>query len=353
MLVQCPSCQTTYRVSENAVTASKPTFRCSRCKNVFVLGAKAAAPRAAADRPPAAPRREAAELSFSFPAPERGAAARASHPGISDFSPAANGPVPEAKEIPYQIEKQQPEEKELSFKIEKPEKDWSIEPRRGAEETFGMKEQKPLPEFAMPVEQSFVFTRDQKPPKAEPEAPAASPDLPVSLTPYFLLCGVLLIFFSSFTLLYKTRPEPVESLLKALPWIGSSIVQNDYLREGIVLQTGRPRFQRIQGNKEVFLLSGVAVNRNRVKVREVKIEGYIYGGDGKVIERQVITIGNAISSKIVRDLTDREIADLQKQGPVKRFEILPDESVAFSIVFLKQNAALKTFGYRVLSAEEA
>ncbi len=214
-------------------------------------------------------------------------------------------------------------------------------------------EEKPPVEFDRPVEQPFVFTRDPKPPKAEPEAPAASPDLPVSLTPYFLLCGVLLFLFSSFTLLYKARPEPVESLLKDLPWIGSSIVKNDYLREGIVLQAGRPRFQRIQGNKEVFLLSGVAVNRNRVKVREVKIEGYIYGEDGRVIERQVITIGNAISSKIVRDLTDREINDLQKQGPVKRFEILPDESAAFSIVFLKGSAATKSFGYRVLGAEEA
>lgn len=344
MLVQCPSCHTTYRVSESAVTTAKPTFRCSRCKNVFLLGTKA---------PAAPPRQEAAELSFSFPARERVEASREEHPGISDFSPAANGPVAEEQELPYKIETREPAEKEASFEIEKREEDWSIEPRSGAVETPAAKEKTPSPQFERPAEPSFVFTRDRPPPKAEPETAAASPDLPVSLTPYFLLCGVLLLVFSSFTLLYKARPEPVESLLKALPWIGPSIVKNDYLRGGIVLQTSRPRFQRIQGNKEVFLLSGVAVNRNRVKVREVKIEGYIYGGDGKVIERQVITIGNAISSKIVRDLTDREIADLQKQGPVKRFEILPDESAAFSIVFLKGSAAAQSFGYRVLSAEEA
>jgi len=151
----------------------------------------------------------------------------------------------------------------------------------------------------------------------------------------------------------KYIAEAIESILKNIPWIGSSIVRNDYLREGIVLQTGLARFQRIQGNREVFLLSGAAVNRNRVKVREVKIEGFIFARDGKVLERQVITVGNAISPKIVRDLSQQEISDLQKQGPVKRFEILPDESAPFSIVFLKSNPAVQSFGYRVLSADEA
>jgi hypothetical protein len=88
-------------------------------------------------------------------------------------------------------------------------------------------------------------------------------------------------------------------------------------------------------------------------VREVKIEGYTYARDGTVLESHVITIGNAISPKIIRDLTEQEIKDLQKTGPVRRFEIQPDESVPFSIVFVRQNVSPQSFGYRVVSADES
>src|SRR3954452_10765859 len=67
MLVQCPGCQTTYRVSEEAVATSKPTFRCSRCKNVFDLGTKnASKPARERTEAPSATALESRELSFSF-----------------------------------------------------------------------------------------------------------------------------------------------------------------------------------------------------------------------------------------------------------------------------------------------
>ena len=221
-----------------------------------------------------------------------------------------------------------------------------------------MREEGPFEQIDGGVE-TFKFTREWGESAAKQEESAqemaAEPaaNQPLSIAPYLILCGALLFVFSLVTLAHKTRPEPAESLLKSIPWLGSSVLRNNYLRQGIVLQAGRPRFQRIQGNREVFLVSGVALNRNRVKVREVKVEGYIFGSDGKVLERQVITVGNAISAKIVRDLNAKEISELQKQGPVKRFEISPDESMTFSIVFLKSSAEVKSFGYRVLSADEA
>jgi predicted Zn finger-like uncharacterized protein len=348
MLVQCPSCHTTFRVSENAVTAPKPTFRCSRCKNVFVLGAKAGHPARAPSQPTtSAPRREkAAELSFSFPAPEPHDTEREKMAAISNSATPGNGPAPASGQ------------NEASLIIPpKRGDDWSIARERGADESFTMSGERSFAEFDKPSEQPFRFARErdkvakQGEPAQATVAPASS--RPLSITPYFLLSGIMLFFFSGVTAVYKAKPALIESSLRAVPWIGSSVLRNDHLRQGIALQTSRPRFQRIQGNREIFLLSGVAVNRNRVRVREIKIEGYIFGSDGKVIERQVITVGNAISSKIVRDLTHQEISDLQKQGPVKRFEILPDESAPFSIVFLKSNPDIQSFGYRVLSAEEA
>src|SRR6185295_7724160 len=39
MLIQCPKCQTTYKVSDEVVKGTTPAFRCSRCKHTFELEA--------------------------------------------------------------------------------------------------------------------------------------------------------------------------------------------------------------------------------------------------------------------------------------------------------------------------
>ena len=35
MLVKCPSCRTTYKVSDDLLSGAAPAFRCSRCKHTF------------------------------------------------------------------------------------------------------------------------------------------------------------------------------------------------------------------------------------------------------------------------------------------------------------------------------
>jgi predicted Zn finger-like uncharacterized protein len=342
MLVQCPGCRTTYRVSEEAVATPKPTFRCSRCKNVFDLSAKPASkpPRERAEAPSPAVV-DSQELSFSFPAAEPPVESNHHHneENISDLAPpaiASNGPAAHASDAP--------------LPGEQPQQEWNLFNERP--EDFVLPDNG-TPRFSDSAETPFVFARERQSASDDNIERAAAADTPASLTPFFLLCGVILLISASVTLLYKARPQAIEQILKAAPFIGSSISRNDYLRQGVILQTSLTRFQRIQGNREVFILSGSAVNRNRVRVREVRIEGFLYGRDGTVIDRRVITIGNAISPKIIHDLTQQEILDLQKQGPVKRFEIQPDESAPFSIVFFPSNAAAQSFGYRVLSAEEA
>lgn len=343
MLVQCPGCRTTYRVSEEAVATPKPTFRCSRCKNVFDLDTKSTS-KPARERSEA-PSQEAGvdsqELTFSFPAAEPPAETNHNNneEKIAELSPPAiadDGPAPHVNVTP--LAGQQPQQEGMLF--------------AERAEDFVLPDEKP-PSFGENADTPFVFARERQAATDDNIDRAAATDTPVSLTPFFLLCGVILVVCATVTLLYKARPQAIEQILKGLPFIGSSISRNDYLRQGIVLQTSLTRFQRIQGNREVFILSGSAVNRNRVRIREVRIEGLLYGRDGTVIERRVITVGNAISPKIIHDLTQQEILDLQRQGPVKRFEIQPDESAPFSIVFFPSNAAAQSFGYRVLSAEEA
>ena len=350
MLVQCPSCRTTYRVADNLVAAPNPTFRCSRCKHIFILGSKPVSgpTRKPPEPPPSPPRKEKEpELIFSFHPPpktketEQLGTEEVPRPGTADEAPAA------VEEAP-------------SFTIPKRKDTWSMTAGNPAtEKVVSIKEEKPFSKAGKPAgrrrdfEQEapdFLTTQD----KAGSERPVEPPlDRPISITPYLILCAVLFSLSFGVVLVHKTRPESVEGLLKTIPWLGPSVLQNNHLRQGIVLQTSRPSFQRILGNREVFVVSGVALNRNAVKVREIKLEGYIFGSDGKVIEHQVVTLGNAISTKIIRDLTALEISTLQRLSPPKRFEMSPDESAGFVIVFLKSSAEVKSFSCRVLSVEES
>ncbi len=176
---------------------------------------------------------------------------------------------------------------------------------------------------------------------------------PVSVVPYISLFGLLLLVFSLLTLMHQTQPERLEAYLKPIPWLGPTVLKNKHLRKGLAIGSLRTGYQRVLGNKEVFVISGKVFNRNHVSVGEVRVEGEIHSGGGKEIARQVISVGNPISSKIIRDMTVREIAILQRLRQQKKFEVVPEGSAAFTIVFLKPTKQIKSFSCRVLSAKGA
>lgn len=349
MLVQCPSCRTTYRVSEEVITAAHPTFRCSRCKHIFVLGLRPE-PSPTPEPDPASPsvpmekkEDKERELSFSFPPADKEMVEQ-------NLAPPARDPFPV------------PEEKPGS---------WTDSPTGTDPQFVAASQFEPSPEASPQFEtadQVETAPQLEATPQFEAEWPASSPrveqaetapavetegDHPVSILPYFSLFGALLLLYCMIALLHWGKSALVETFLKGIPWVGSSVFKNNHLRQAIILQSLRPAVQKIQGNREVFMLSGVAVNRNSVGVREVRVEGRIYGADGKEIENQTITIGNAISPKLMKDLTAQDISILQSLSPQKRFEILPEGSTTFVIVFLKASRGTKDFSCRVLSAEES
>ncbi len=174
---------------------------------------------------------------------------------------------------------------------------------------------------------------------------------PVSIIPYISLFGVLLLTFSLLTLIYQAQPARMEAYFRSIPWFGSVIFKNSHLRQGVALESLRSGFQKILGGRQVFVITGKISNRNPVSVREIRLEGLIHTARGKEIGRQTISVGNPISAKLIRDMTVREIAILQRLKPQKRFEIAPDGSAAFTIVFLKPAKDIKAFSCRVLSTK--
>ncbi|MFQ5850293.1 MAG: zinc-ribbon domain-containing protein [Candidatus Binatia bacterium] len=367
MLVRCPRCFTTYRVSDRLITTPNPIFRCSRCKHVFVLELKPET-KAGQDKvfsphvPPQQHEEEDRELTFSFSAVETGSTEekaeedhdlaespetpltdnqdqRTAPPGpmraefpppqeAADATPLRDQPPPEPKET-------EDRDKHLTFLLEEDHapssrKDWKLGPEPAR------------------AEQDFTLWEKERETSA-----LANPRLggPLSVVPYLSLFGVLIFTFSLITLMYQARPAGLESFIRAIPWYGPLVLKNSYLRQGIALRSLRSGYQTIHGDREVFLISGEVANDNAVSVREVRVEGHLYNAEGKEIGRQAISVGNAISAKIIRDMTAREIAILQRLSPQKKFEIPPGESVPFTIVFLKPTREIKTFSCRLLAAK--
>ncbi|HWP60641.1 MAG TPA: hypothetical protein VNL14_22295 [Candidatus Acidoferrales bacterium] len=195
----------------------------------------------------------------------------------------------------------------------------------------------------------FGQTWWSRPAQEEQDQPPAQ----LSTAPYLGLFALLLALYGWLAVSHASKPGSVERLLRFVPGLESIVFKNNHLRQGLIIESIAQKTQLIRGNREVFTISGSIVNRNPVSVREIRIEAYIFDGDGKEIGRQQIAVGNPISANLIRDVEAKEISILQEIGPQKRFAIPPDESAPFLIVFLKPAKEIKSFAYRVVSVEEA
>ena len=344
MLVQCPRCKTKYKVSDEVVKgATPPAFRCSRCKHTFELETPELSEPANPEAPfsDSAAAAEDQELSFTFPAQEKEKLPEEDEKKFADSVRENNEGSTDGNESP-----------DL----------WSIN-------ASAAKEEEPFTISAPPqvVQEEAIVAAPELPPMEQPvyevtPAPAQETtasvysiapyrDQRASIVPFLTLFGLLIIFFSFATAYHLVHPQSSEGIVGKIPLVGSSVLKNNHLKNGVLLQSLQASYQMIQGNREIFVVTGTALNQNPVVIREVRVAGQLYNQEGKEIEQQMIWIGNAISPKIVRGMTAQDISDLQRLKPLKTFEIPPGDSVPFTIVFLKPTKAAKDFRCEILSAE--
>ena len=345
MLVKCPSCATTYKVADEILTGTTPAFRCSRCKHTFEgeLNASAEAVPLPGDIESSIQGDDVpGELNFVCE-PDRDPVADRDHDEISAPLP-AHFPPPDSVDSLVEQETQR----------------WSVPGEVKAQEPFIRSTDRPAQGIEGKPDRHQSGKRVEKnseeilPTQQASNISMLEPyrDQQASALPYFSLFALLILFFSLATAFQYAYPEVLDRWMKKVPLIGGAIARNDRLKEGVALQSLRGSYQVIQGNREIFVITGVAMNQNPVVIREVRIGGETYSSDEKLIEQQEMWIGNAISAKIIRGMTAQDILDLQRLKPLKTFEIPPGDSVPFTIVFLKPAKAVKNFTATVLAAEE-
>jgi predicted Zn finger-like uncharacterized protein len=340
MLVKCPSCTTTFKVADELLTGATPAFRCSRCKHTFELDLQppadsASLPTEVASTVEADDTRE--EFAFVFGARE-------------DVQQSANHD-PEKRSAEPQADFERP----VDSLIEQETQRWSLPGAAKGEEPFTISADR----FSHRVDAKNGNSADRtfeeiSPPPQINNVSVLEPyrDQRASTLPYLSLFALLILFFSLATAFQYGYPAVFDSWIKKVPVIGPAIAKNHRLKDGVALQSVRGSYQVIQGNREIFVVTGLAMNQNPVVIREVRISGETYSSEEKSIEQQHMWIGNAISPKIIRGMTAQDIADLQRLKPLKTFEIPPGDSAPFTIVFLKPAKAVKNFTCSVLAAEE-
>lgn len=343
MLVKCPSCATTYTVSEEVLTAATPTFRCSRCKHTFESEHEATSVRSASvlkSGPAAEALQGDNELSFTFDSKNE------LRPSFPDDVPESSQPAFAASRSPSGTNEAEDQWSLAEETVETREKPVDSDGRKHSEQeaidpSSSRFEEKPRTAIPAPFENGTNILA------LEPYR-----DQQASIVPYLTLFALLTLAFSLFTAFHYAYPQAMDGWIRKIPLLGGAVVRNAHLKNGVLLQSVRGSYQTIQGNREVFLVTGTAINQNPVIIREVRIGGDTYGADDKIIEQQTMWMGNAISPKIIRGMTAQDIADLQRLKPLKSFDIPPGDSVPFTMIFLKSTKGIKEFTCQILAAEE-
>ena len=234
MLIQCPKCQTTYKVSDEVMKGKAPAFCCSRCRHTFEVeaadtGRETEEETAAEDSAPTRQSRNETELPLPF-APKTDVERIAGEPAQLEA-------LAEQSEF---VAKAASEPSEASGLQEEP---WAMsDAKREDEQPFVM----PAEEHSDKDSASEDFSIDDDPifrrVDADSENPqnvlAISPYLEqrASILPYVSLLVFLVVGFGLFTIVSRASPQTPESILKNIPVLGPLVLKNNHLKEGILIK---------------------------------------------------------------------------------------------------------------------
>ena len=202
-------------------------------------------------------------------------------------------------------------------------------------------------------EREFAFDDEPEDEDTAPDPVVASDVAPGEGRPMtsparFALRTLLFVTFSYAVLsvyLY-THPEGVRTAFGGVPLIGARLTEARLRPTAVQLADVKGRYQRVQGDRLVFAISGTAVNNSAVPVRSIQIEGRIAGAQE---QRQVVFCGAA--PRDVQDLSLREIALLQTLEPPRDWSLAPGEQADFLVVFASPPTDLHEFGAEVVAVQ--
>jgi len=375
MIIRCPSCSTTYKVDGSVFDAPQPTFRCSRCKHIFAVQVRL---QLRDDEPsvPAATTDRTAETEAADDRSDAGTGAdTGAETDVQSGADADDGDAgphePDLGDEEDTLELTHPEPSAEDAPPAPSADDDMDAAYDDFEETLLSEPDFELPELQEPETLEPAAAVDNNPPvrnvrrpdfeidddllipprRPTPPPPPLRSGTRGSIVPLVSLVALSLFAFVLVALIYQINPQPLDSLLRRIPWYGSAVFEDRHVKGTLSFESLTSGVQPVLNQTEVFIVAGKLVNRNERSVHKIQIEALLFDAEGKQVGRQVTFVGNAISAKIIEDMTFREISMLQSLKPQSAYRIPANASANFAVVFAKPKAAVKSFSCRVLSAE--
>lgn len=344
MIVQCPYCATRYEVETARLNAPNPMLKCSRCHHIF--------PAPSSKKQPAA-----ASTARSAEAPERNLTLPFERATWKDEAPPTSADdlnVPDADDEGFTLGTEEPPA-ELNLPHEPPEPETPVTPEatvfdeedevdveREPQESIGRDEEEPEQPAAR---RRTAQTRSRRTARrSQPESERGK------MWALFIFMAAVVGAYGMLTRALFASPALCDKLVGRLPLIGT-LADERLLTRKVALSDVVGNYQRIKEGKEVFVITGKALNTAPLALHSVQLLGKLYSPGGEVLEQKTIYCGNVISAKVLKDLTQQEVSILQKLNPPKRFMIEPGESSTFVIVFMDPPRGAVEFSAQVVAAQ--
>jgi predicted Zn finger-like uncharacterized protein len=412
--IQCTSCHTRYRIDERVLPDETPTFKCSRCGHVFNAEPlpqrpkKAASLRAVerASARPAPPRPEPPEEPTQAkptesedeplnaapepPAPPQTAEEAApAKPSTDDllnrafeqaradadegenlsFDFSDEGEVARGEDSP--AEELETAESEPAWQVGEPEEARASEPDETQPEAPHFL-QPPQPEprvrLSVPGREEPAIAHPQFASGAGPAARSFGADraiLPDDVAyisargrthasgAFLLSFFAVAVLFGAFSTFICGTPIASARALSGLPVIGSHFTRPIVPAMLVALHGVHAEYQAIKGGEHALVITGTAENVGARPLHAVLISVDLLDGAQRQLAGQAAYCGNGLSTKMIGEMTPREIEFLQRLDPQKSFVMQPAGSAPFALVFIKPPPAIARLRIEVSKAAAA
>lgn len=358
MVVACPACQTRYRVDAALMVAGETSFECCQeeCGHVFVYTPpvlwKGNGQEGETEPPgsPSQPESAHENPPESDPEDESGFTAADSPDRVPAFV------RQEIETLPPTVDQDRAEQAEQDKQDKQDEKDEPEPESRSATDVPAEPPAAPIgPEDEAQSPGGPIVSVSTGPGgNAGSERPAATDAPLAALLPVrnvlvllgSVVCGYALLSYSALS-----HPGQTQQLLSQLPVVGSLLAAEPFSARHIRLDELSGGFWLSKDNRRVFAVAGTALNTASVSARRVRIEGTLYNGVGKQLERQRVFCGSEARAELLESLTVRDIATLQRFVPPQDFHIPAGRTVACLLVFTKPPGSVAEISGRVVSVQ--
>jgi predicted Zn finger-like uncharacterized protein len=310
VIIQCPYCATRYQLDAARLTGPHPLFKCSRCRQVFP---SPSSKRKSSGPPPTAPPSIQENLTLPF----------------EDSSWKT-----EAEALPAD-----------DFELLEPEERF----------TLGSDDQPAVPAAPhLPAQAGARLRAGRRTvPRTGDVTPASKDERRRNrgkVRAIFVFLGLVVAGYAVLMRALFASPALCDKLLNSVPLIGT-LGDERLLTRKVALSDVVGSYQRIKDGKEVFVITGKALNTATLALHGVQIAGKLYDSAGQTVDQKTIYCGNVISVKVLKDLSPNELSILQKLNPPKRFMIEPGGLSTFVIVFMDPPHDVVEFSINVAAAQ--